>query len=168
MFEDNVRHVWHVPMSLILFRACVDVGTHSFVWFYKIFCAVKGWRLWSRARRLRCLKSFLHIPVKGLTFQSIPEMKTNRQITRADRSCLRSCSVVKVLNWKLNELAVLSILTSIVVHPGMYKSIIVFDKYIISTFWTKIIRVIITEYVANLELYNLTWTKGTLTYSRTR
>ena len=36
----------------------------------------------------------------------------------------------------------------------MYKSIIVFDKYIISTFWTKIIRVIITEYVANLELYN--------------
>ena len=45
----------------------------------------------------------------------------------------------------------------------MHKSIVVFDKYIVSTFWAKIIRVIITEYVTNLEVYykdvayDLTW-----------
>ena len=37
MFEDNVHHVLHVPMSLILFRACVDVDKHSFFDFIKVF-----------------------------------------------------------------------------------------------------------------------------------
>ena len=110
-----------------------------------------------------------HVPIETFTLQRLANVKTNRQIAWGHGSRVWSGSIVEIYKIKLDSF--LSIcerkisvsifstifrkiakITFIIIHPSMNKTVVIFDKDIISTFRAKVIWMIVAEDMTNLIL----------------